>query len=240
MQHTLFSLICLLFTFSVLLESCHIRSSASRSDVSIPSATVKTKPSSTMPIQVSSVPCYITYDRPEGLETVADTIVVGKPQASIEDSKPISIPESQRFTKKPIINESVVVKDTEGGNVETYTITSVKIHKLVKGKFKEQEIKVLQPAVVMKESNRPPFISTTKGYSLLKPNSKYLLFLQEIDTKTFPNMARVYSILSINQGKFNFDNTDTEETSIEANDEQYADLKAKVKKKYGAMVNALP
>jgi hypothetical protein len=193
-----------------------------------------------MPIRATSVPNYITYDSPEGLEAASDTIVVGKPQASIEDSKPISIPESQRFTKKAVVNESVVVKNTEGRIIDTYTITSVKIQKLIKGKFKEQEIKVLQPAVVIKESNQPPFISTTEGYSLLKPNSKYLLFLEQLNNKIFPNMVGVYSIQSINQGKFNFDNTDTEETDLEAKDTQYAALKAKVRKKYGAMVNALP
>jgi hypothetical protein len=239
MQYKLISLIGVFFIFSFLLQSCQTQPSGSRAELSIPSATVKTKPSS-MPIRATSVPNYITYDSPEGLEKIADTIVVGKPQAAIEDSKPISIPESQRFTTKPIVNESVVIKDTEGGIVDTYTITSVKIQKLVKGKFKEQEIKVLQPAVVIKESNQPPFISTTQGYSLLKPNSKYLLFVRELDNKTFPNMAGVYSILSINQGKFNFDNTDTEETDLEAKDKQYAALKAKVRKKYGAMVNALP
>jgi hypothetical protein len=60
-----------------------------------------------------------------------------------------------------------------------------------------------------------------------------------MDTKTFPNMVGVYALSSV-QGKFNFDNTDNGETKLEAENKQYAGLKAKVREKYGAIVNALP
>jgi hypothetical protein len=150
------------------------------------------------------------------------------------------ITQAEYRTRKPVVNQSVVVRGEEGGNNDSYTITSVKVQKVLKGKFKEQQIKVLQPATIVKESNQPPFISTIRGYSPMKKSIKYLLFLSELDHKIFPNMRGVYSIISVNQGKFNLDRTDSRETELEAEDEQYADLKAKVRKKYEAMVNALP
>ena len=42
----------------------------------------------------------------------------------------------------------------------------------------------------------------------------------------------MYSIISVNQGKLNFDNSDKQEESYEAKDPQYRSLKEKVKRKY--------
>lgn len=182
---------------------------------------------------------YPTYKDPESLEPRADLIIIGKPQANLEDSISTSVPKSERLKKKLILNESIVVTDTDGSMVDRYTITSVKILKVVKGKVEEKEIKVLQPAVIMKALGRFPYINTIGGYSPLKKDSKYLLFLKKIDTATFPNLIGVYGLASV-QGKFNFGNTDNRETTLEAENKQYADLKAKVIKKYGTMVNALP
>ncbi len=240
MQHKLISLILLFLSFSILLESCQTRPSALRQELSEASAIVKTKPSVNSLRVEALVGNYKTYENAEDLEIASGLIIIGKPQASLEESKPTSIPISQQLTKQPIVNESIVVKDNDGAIIDRYTISSVKVQKVVKGQFKEKEIRVIQPSAVVKEDNQAPFISTIEGYSPLKKNSKYILFLKEIDTATYPKMAGVYSILSVNQGKFNFDNTDTEETKVEASDNQYADLKAKVRAKYGAMVNALP
>jgi hypothetical protein len=227
----LISLFVLLLASSTLLESCSVKSLFSQQELPGKTATL-------LPI-VTSMASYPTYNNPESLEPRADLIIVGKPQANLEDSSSISVPKSERLKKKLILNESVVVTDTDGSMVDRYTIVSVKILKVIKGKFEEKEIKVLQPAAVMKESGQSPYINMIGGYSSLRKDSKYLLFLRKMDTKTFPNMVGVYGLSSV-QGKFNFDNTDNGETKLEAENKQYAGLKAKVREKYGAMVNALP
>jgi hypothetical protein len=66
------------------------------------------------------------------------------------------------------------------------------------------------------------------------------LFLKEVDTVTYPNLAGVYSILSVNQGKFNLDKGDDEETKVEERNEQYKKLTVKIRKNYESMVNAIP
>jgi hypothetical protein len=191
-----------------------------------------------LPVQ-RSLARYYTYDNVDDLESAADLIIFGKPQASLEDSQPISIPKSEQAKKDPVVNESVVVRDEQDGSmIDTYTITLVKVQKVLKGTFEEKEIRVLQPAAVVQELNQPPFISMVSDYTPLRKNTKYLLFLKEVDTANLPNLAGAYSILSINQGKFNFDKADTEETDLEDENEQYRQLKLKVKKRYESRVNA--
>jgi hypothetical protein len=164
---------------------------------------------------------------------------VGKPQANLEDCSSTSVPESEILKKKVVINNSVVVTDdTDRSMADRYTIISVKVLKFIKGEVQEKEIKVLQPAAVRKAGGIFPYIDMMGGYSPLKKDSKYLLFLRKMDTATFPNMVGVYGLSSI-QAKFNFDKTDNGETKLEAKNKQYAGLKTKVIKKYGAMLNAL-
>jgi hypothetical protein len=196
--------------------------------------------SNSLPV-VTSHASAIKYRDTESLEERADLIVVVKPQASLEDSKlTTTVRDSEMLKKKLILDESVVVKDSEGVMVDRYMATSVKVEKVLKGKVQDNEIKVLQSAAVIREPGQAPYIAKTDGYSPLKKGVKYLLFLKEKDVKYFPNFVGVYSIISVNQGKFNFDATDSEETKEEARDPQYADLKAKVRKKYEAIVNAVP
>lgn len=234
------SFITIVFISNMLLASCQTQTSVSNQELSEQSKSIPTNSSSVLSRVRPSLANYKTYDDTDELESTAELIIVGKPQASLEDSQPTSIPESEKSKKKHTVNESVVVRDEQGFIVDRYTITPVKVQKVLKGKVEEKEIKVLQPAAVVQESSQPPFISLIEDYSPLKKNTKYLLFLKEVDTATYPNLAGVYSILSVNQGKFNFDKTDAEEASVEGRNEQYRQLKEKVKKKYEALVNAVP
>lgn len=240
MRQRAFSLIVLVLTSTVLLESCGSQKVVVEQSLSNSPITLQLKPSP-LPLQVkTSLARYKPYNDAEELETAAELIVVGRPLLCLEDTQPTSIPESEKAKKQPIFYESVVVKDDQGFIVDRYSIAFVTVEKVLKGKVEEKQIQVLQPAAIVKESNQPPFISQAKDYSLLKRNTKYLLFLKEVDTATYPNLAGVYRILSVNQGKFNLDKTDDEETGVEERNEQYRQLKAKVRKKYETQVNAVP
>lgn len=183
---------------------------------------------------------YVIYNDVAALESAAELIVVGRPQASLEDSQPTSIPESEKAKKKPILNESVMVKDAQGAIVDQYTITAIKVQKVFQGKVTETEIKIVQPAAAIQQPNQPAYILATEDYTPMQKNAKYLLFLKEVDTVTYPNLTGVYTILSASQGKFNFDKTDSAEADMEAKNAQYRELKEKVKKKYAKAVNAIP
>jgi hypothetical protein len=87
MKYKLSTLIGIFFAFSTLLQSCQSRSSALKQESSEPAASTKTNPSS-IPVKIDSSPCYITFDNAKGVEKFADIIIVGKSQASIEDSTP--------------------------------------------------------------------------------------------------------------------------------------------------------
>jgi hypothetical protein len=235
-----FTLLLFVLVPNVFLESCDSQKSVSQQISVEQAATMQSKPSS-IPLKVqASFASYKTYNESAELEIAADLVVVGRAKTSIEDGQPTAVPESEKAKRNHAVNESVVIKDEQGFIVDRYTITSVKVHKVVKGKVEDKEIKVLQPAAVVKESNQPAFISTIEDYAPLKKNVKYLLFLKEVDTATYPNLAGVYSILSVNQGKFNLDKGDDEETRVEGRNEQYQKLKVKIRKNYESMVNAIP
>ncbi len=213
------SLLVFAFMPGILLESCNIQASVSSQEALEVSTNTQTE-TSPLPIRFQpSLANYITYEDAEALESQADLVVVGKPFASLEDSQPVSI------------------RDEEGLVVDKQTITLVKVQKVFQGKIVEKEIKVIQPAALVQEPNQNHFIICMGGYSPMMKDSKYLLFLQEVDTVTFPHLAGVYSILSVNQGKFNFDNTDKQEIKMEAQDEQYRQLKTKVRNKYESLMN---
>jgi hypothetical protein len=196
---------------------------------------------SKMPLRMQhSLANYKTYSDSTELESSAELIIIGRPQASLEDSRSTSIPETEKAKKNVVLGESVVVKDSQGSILDRYTITPVKVQKVIKGNWQDKEIKILQPAAVVQEPNQPAFISILEDYSPLQKNSKYLLYLKEVDTKTYPNLAGVYSVLSGSQGKFNFDKTDSGETEVESKNEQYRKLKENVRGKKEADFNAVP
>lgn len=90
--------------------------------------------------------------------------------------------------------------------------------------------------MVPQSGKKAKYVLASEVFSPLKANSSYILFLAKVEPVTLPNLADIYSIISINQGKFNLDKTDDKEQAIEIKDQQYKDLKAKVLDKYKNMV----
>lgn len=99
------------------------------------------------------------------------------------------------------------MKNSNNSFEDSYNIVTFKVNKVFKDLIDSNNISVLQPAVLMSEANIHN-VRITEDYSLLKKNSYYLLFLGQINSSK-------YSIISLNQGKFNLDKTDQEEQAIE-------------------------
>lgn len=173
----------------------------------------------------------------EELASRADLIVVGKTLKEFEQNSLVYVSIATKSKKRFQPNQSVIVYDETKSLLDYYTITQFEVKKVLKGSFSSKKISVLQAgAIVPKSGHKAKYILASEDFSPLKANSSYILFLAKIDTVTFPNLADVYSIISINQGKFNLDKTDDQEQAIEIKDQQYKDLKTKVLDKYKKMV----
>ncbi|ADL07016.1 type I phosphodiesterase/nucleotide pyrophosphatase [Thermosediminibacter oceani DSM 16646] len=64
----------------------------------------------------------------------------------------------------------------------------------------------------------------------MEKGKRYLLFLKATDS------PGVYSIVSLNQGKFNIDNLDTKEKELEQKDGQFKTLKQDVLNKFNSRI----
>lgn len=177
---------------------------------------------------------YIRFNSVDKLTEIADFVVVGKPQANIEDSVFVSVSEENSRTRQPQNQiESIVVGDDLGSIVDAYTITPFRVQRYLKGQLKTKEIKIIQSVAYIQEEGKSPYLWINKGFSPLERKSRYILFLKEVDTATYPNLSDVYSIVSVNQGKFNLDQTDSGELQVEGKDQQYRNLKDKVRERFG-------
>jgi hypothetical protein len=160
---------------------------------------------------------HAVYTSVEELESNADLIVVGKTIKDFDRNKPF-------IRKNP--------KSRGGrGIAEFYTITPFEVKKVLKGSGNGTGISLIQPAVLIDQSNKQEKrLLILDDYTLLKKNSSYLLYLAKTD-------GGMYGVLGVSQGKFNLDKTDKEEEEFEAKDEQYKELKAKVLEKNKAELN---
>lgn len=168
-------------------------------------ATSKSETSKSIPIQ-KVYGNHMLFDSIEEVEQHADLIVVGKITKDLEENQP------------------VVTRNSGGGIEDFYTVTDFEVKKVLKGSTANNNIQVLQPAVIMNEVGTQTLL-IREDYSLLKKGSSYLLFLVQVE-------GGGYSIISINQGKFSLDKTDQKEQEIEKEDLQYANLKAKALSKF--------
>ncbi|MCP2728477.1 hypothetical protein [Limnofasciculus baicalensis] len=109
----------------------------------------------------------------------------------------------------------------------------------MKGNPQDEVIGVSQRGAIV-DANSQPFVMTTEGFTPLDKGSKYILFLKEIDASEFPNMAGLYSIISVNQGKFNLDKSDKQEEMYETKDLQYKNLKEQIRSKYKKDFDSTP
>jgi len=180
---------------------------------------------------------HMTFASVEELASRADLIVVGKTTKEFEQNKLVYVSVADKSKKRLQTNQSIIVYDETKSLLNYYTITQFEVKKILKGSAASKEIPVLQAGVMVPQSGKKAkYILASEDFSPLKANSSYILFLAKIDTVTFPNLAGAYSVISINQGKFNLDKTDDREQTIEIKDQQYKDLKAKILDKYKNIV----
>ncbi len=191
-----------------------------------------------LPIQFNPAN-HMIYETNEELEKDSDLIIVGKIKTDFEQSQPIVVEQKKAGTEKLRESQSVVVKD-KIGIVDYYTITPVDVKKVVKGSFSEKQVKVIEAGAVVEEAGKTKYIMARENFSPLQKNSKYLLFLKKIDPSTYPNLADVYSIISINQGKFNADGTDKKELDVEGKNDRYKKLKESTLEKFKKETDAVP
>lgn len=149
---------------------------------------------------------YVLYDSEEQLHNFADVIAIGNASSELKDDK-------------------VVTKKNEMGRLDDfYTITPFNIQKLIKGEIQDKTININQPAAIIKDTDRSDIKVKLQGYSELKKNSKYVLYLKKSSDGS-------YSIISVTQGKFNLDGTDSEENEKVSKNNQVMQLKDQVLKK---------
>lgn len=175
---------------------------------------IETKTATNIPI-LRTPTNHALYASAEELASKADLIVVGKTPIGFEQG------------------QSVGKFDDYGMISDYYTITPFQVKKLIKGSLSSREISIIQSAaIVQSPGETQKTLIMPEDYSPLKKNSSYILFLKEIDGVMFPNLAGKYSIMAVNQGKFNVDKTDLEEQKLERKGDTYTELKVKVLGKY--------
>jgi len=150
---------------------------------------------------------HLLYANANELEKNADLIIIGHTQKDFKE-----------FPGTINYNEN-------GRYSDYYTVTDLKITKVIKGQYPKDTIFVTQRAALDKDKN---ILIINEDCSIMEKGKLYLLFLKKLDLKD------TYGIMSINQGKFNIDNTDTKEKEKEKGESgvQYRNLKEDVLKKY--------
>lgn len=143
---------------------------------------------------------HVYYNNVDDLEAKADLIIVGA-----------SLKEFSEYIPTIIYNEF-------GRYENFYTITDVKVSKVLKGQYQNNTIPVLQNAAIDKKEK---VMLVDDGYSVMEKNKGYLLFLKK-------SPLEGYYILGINQGKHNIDNTDNNEKETMKIDSLYKKLRQEV------------
>jgi hypothetical protein len=196
-----------------------------------------------------------SYESVEELEQRAHVILIGKPTMDIAESKPKSkvVPfgkkidrETTDFARVP--GESYVTTMEDGGISSFFSLTTIKVQKVIKGDIKTKTIDVSEPAALVQASDNSRYIIASEDYTPFQKNTKYLLFLmstdilaekhadllQQFDYKN--ELPGKYTMLTAVASKFNLDKSD------KAEEKQFDDpMKAatklfrdKVSKKYKA------
>lgn len=132
---------------------------------------------------------YLTLD---DLDKSAELIVLASPVADFKD-------------------RNHVVKYTNNKKVigDFYTITDLKITKVIKSPDdfslnKAKTIQIIEP-IGMIETSKGLSKYLINGYREMKKNSKYIVFLKKNTQGTY------YGVINADKGKYNIDNTDTED-----------------------------
>lgn len=139
------------------------------------------------------------------LEQEADLIIVAEALGTIDEYEP------------------TIVKNEAGKTEDFYTVFDVQAQKTLKGEVPGEVVRVLQSAVLVPNPLKSkPDLMIRNDVTLMGKGQKYLLFLKETE------LPGVYSVVSLNQGKFSLDNLDEKELEMEASDQQFKDLKQDV------------
>lgn len=151
---------------------------------------------------------YVEFNDVNSLEEFADLIIIGSPAKPFEEDNP------------------VVTYNKEGRYEDFYTISDVKVKKVLKGEYSKDTVPVLQSAAITTSlSGKEKIFMISDDFSVMEKNKKYLLFLKKTDNNN-------YSIISVNQGKFNIDDQDKNEKELSSHNEQYGKLKKEVIEQY--------
>lgn len=154
------------------------------------------------------------YNSVEQLENYSDVIVVAK-----------AVDEFSKYTP--------TLTYTPEGRLNAYdTVVDMQVIKSIKGSVNKGEvIKVIEHAAYIPSTlKKTPDLIINEDVTLFQKGSKYILMLKKLEDGT-------YSVISLNQGKFNIDNSDLQEKEQESIDSQFSDLKKKVKNKYNSEFN---
>ncbi|OPY58029.1 MAG: hypothetical protein A4E55_01202 [Pelotomaculum sp. PtaU1.Bin035] len=141
------------------------------------------------------------YSSAKDMETKADLIIVGTPTKAFNDCTP------------------TITYNNSGRYENFYTITDIRISKILKGEYKDDIVPVAQNAAIDK---REKIMLIDDDYSPMEKDKKYLMFLKKNQSNGF------YYILGVNQGKHNIDNFDNNEKELLENDTHYKKLRQEV------------
>lgn len=154
------------------------------------------------------------YNSIEQLESYSDAIIVAK---AVDD-----------FSKY-----APTLTYTQEGRINTYNTTvDIQVVKSIKGSLNKGDvIKVIEHAAYLPSAlKKTPDLTINEDVTLFQKGSKYILMLKKSEDGS-------YSVISLNQGKFNIDSTDLQEKQQESNNLQFGDLKKKIKAKYNSEFN---
>lgn len=144
----------------------------------------------------------------EGLIEIADVIIIGRPMKDLVD-------------QTPTINYYGSVISSY------YTERDIEIEKVLKGDYQDKTISVLESAAVIDNPNtKEKELFIDREYSEMQKGKRYILFAKKIPDGR-------YSLIAVNQGKFNIDSKDSKEKEIQDDkDKQFYDLKIDILAKF--------
>lgn len=122
-----------------------------------------------------------------------------------------------------ISNESLKVSNPFDG----FTLTNIKVSKILKAdaerlvEVDNKNVNVLEPLFI-----RDNTVFTFEDYTELVEGANYILFLK------YSEEHKAYWVNTLYQGKYNIDNKDKKEKSLEFNNQHFKELKDQVINKY--------
>lgn len=140
---------------------------------------------------------YETYETVEELDNGADVILIGSPTKEFEEREHVI-----KFTEPNGLITNKHISDY-------YTLSEIKVKKILKEDSRLQTklngdlLKVIEPLAIVDYGEEKVKLMR-EGYTEMKKNSRYIIFLKK-------NTNGDYSVINMSKGKFNLDDTDTED-----------------------------